>query len=74
MTRCCCCCRCFLLQDLDQGSLEKFFLLLAGLMCVNLVIFVWIASNYVYKTVPHRHYRINTHDSDTVRSYSRFHC
>lgn len=54
------------IQDLNYGELDKFFLLLAGLMSANLLVFVWIASNYVYKTVPHRQYHVTTSMSEGV--------
>ncbi|KAK9918815.1 hypothetical protein WJX75_007179 [Coccomyxa subellipsoidea] len=40
-------------QDLNYGRLDLFFLLLAGLTFVNLLLFVWVARRYVYKDVPH---------------------
>ena len=34
--------------------MENFFFLLAGLMLVNFVVFLFIASSYKYKTAPRR--------------------
>ena len=41
-------------QDPNQGNLEYFFFLLAGLMVVNFVVFLYIASSYKYKAAPKR--------------------
>ena len=41
-------------KDPNQGHLEYFFFLLAGLMIVNFVVFLYIASSYKYKTLPKR--------------------
>ena len=41
-------------QDPNQGHLEYFFFLLAGLMVVNFVVFLYIASSYKYKAAPKR--------------------
>ena len=38
----------------NKGTLECFFFLLAGLMMVNFVLFLFIASSYKYKTAPKR--------------------
>mmetsp|Transcript_33936 Transcript_33936/g.96157 ORF Transcript_33936/g.96157 Transcript_33936/m.96157 type:complete len:662 (-) Transcript_33936:13-1998(-) len=46
-------------KDLDDGRLELFFLLLATLMALDLMVFVAIAYNYVYKTVPHKQWPIS---------------
>lgn len=32
-----------------QGRLDLFFLCLAGLMLLNLALFLWVAANYEYK-------------------------
>ena len=40
-------------KDLNLGRLDLFFLLLAGLMTLNLVFFLWVAMAYEYKTVEH---------------------
>ncbi|KAK9822864.1 hypothetical protein WJX81_005939 [Elliptochloris bilobata] len=37
-------------EDLNEGRLDLFFLLLAGLSLVNLALFVWVAVNYRYKS------------------------
>jgi hypothetical protein len=42
-------------QDLNQGHLDYFFLLLALLMMFNLGLFAVVSSRYVYKEVSHRH-------------------
>ena len=39
-------------KDPNQGHLEYFFFLLAGLMLVNFVVFIYIASSYKYKALP----------------------
>jgi hypothetical protein len=36
-----------------QGRLDLFFLCLAALMFLNLIIFLWVASRYEYKAVEH---------------------
>ena len=41
-------------EDPNQGHLEYFFFLLAGLMVVNFLVFLYIASSYKYKAVPKR--------------------
>ena len=41
-------------KDPNQGHLEYFFFLLAGLMLVNFVVFIYIASSYKYKALPER--------------------
>jgi len=38
-------------EDLNQGHMEYFFFLLAGLMLINFCVFLYIASSYKYKTV-----------------------
>lgn len=38
-------------NDLNHGRVDLFFLLLAGLMLVNLVLFLWVASKYEYKAL-----------------------
>ena len=38
-------------DDLNQGHMEYFFFLLAGLMLINFVVFLYVASSYKYKTV-----------------------
>ena len=38
----------------NEGTLEYFFFLLAGLMMVNFVVFLFISSSYKYKTAPRR--------------------
>ncbi|KAK9791573.1 hypothetical protein WJX73_008951 [Symbiochloris irregularis] len=43
----------WLTQDLNYGRLDLFFCLLAGLMLLNLAVFVWVASRYRYKQIPH---------------------
>jgi peptide/histidine transporter 3/4 len=40
-------------KDLNLGRLDLFFLLLAGLMTLNLAFFLWVAMAYEYKTVEH---------------------
>ena len=39
-------------DDPNQGHLEYFFFLLAGLMMVNFLVFLYIASSYKYKAAP----------------------
>ena len=39
-------------DDPNQGHLECFFFLLAGLMMVNFLVFLGIASSYKYKGAP----------------------
>ena len=41
-------------KDPNQGHMEYFFFLLSGLMLINFVVFLYIASSYKYKTVPKR--------------------
>ena len=41
-------------QNPNDGKMEYFFFLLAGLMMVNFVVFLFIASSYKYKTAPRR--------------------
>lgn len=36
--------------NLDDGHLDYYFLLLAALMCVNMIYFYYISKDYVYKT------------------------
>ncbi|KAL1565807.1 protein NRT1/ PTR FAMILY 8.1-like [Salvia divinorum] len=38
-------------DDLNRGNLHYFFLLLAGLSVVNVVVFVFVARRYIYKKV-----------------------
>ena len=38
----------------NKGNLEYFFFLLAGLMVVNFVVFLFVASSYKYKTTPRK--------------------
>lgn len=38
----------------NEGKMENFFFLLAGLMIVNFVVFLFVASSYIYKTSPRR--------------------
>ncbi|KAI3426893.1 hypothetical protein D9Q98_006837 [Chlorella vulgaris] len=40
-------------KDLNQGRLDLFFLTLAALMVLNLLIFLRVASQYEYKAVEH---------------------
>ena len=40
------------IKDPNQGHMEYFFFLLAGLMLINYVVFLYIASSYKYKAVP----------------------
>ncbi|KAJ3685178.1 hypothetical protein LUZ61_014342 [Rhynchospora tenuis] len=37
-------------DNLNEGHLDRFFLLIAGLSAVNLVVFVWCALRYTYRT------------------------
>jgi len=39
-------------EDPNQGHMEYFYFLLSGLMLINFVVFLYIASSYKYKTVP----------------------
>ena len=41
-------------NDPNNGHLEYFFFLLAGLMMVNFVVFLYVASSYQYKASPKR--------------------
>lgn len=41
-------------KDLNQGRLDLFFLCLAALMLLNLLLFLWVAARYEYKAVEHR--------------------
>ncbi|PSC75608.1 NRT1 PTR FAMILY -like [Micractinium conductrix] len=41
-------------KDLNQGRLDLFFLCLAALMFVNLLLFLWVAARYEYKAVEHK--------------------
>ena len=38
----------------NEGKMENFFFLLAGLMIVNFVVFLYVATSYIYKTSPRR--------------------
>eukprot|EP00879_Flechtneria_rotunda_P018658 GHRR01019581.1.p1 GENE.GHRR01019581.1~~GHRR01019581.1.p1 ORF type:complete len:740 (+),score=306.24 GHRR01019581.1:672-2891(+) len=40
-------------KDLNTGHLDYFLVLCGGLMLANTLLFVWVASNYEYKTVEH---------------------
>lgn len=51
---------CWLPRDLNRGRLDLFFLFLAVLMAVNLIIYCWMAVNYEYKAVTHKVVRIIT--------------
>ena len=51
----------------NKGTLEYFFFLLAGLMIVNFVVFLYVASSYKYKTAPKRE-EIIPNDGDTVHT------
>ncbi|KAJ4780888.1 Protein NRT1/ PTR FAMILY 8.5 [Rhynchospora pubera] len=37
-------------DNLNEGHLDRYFLLIAGLSAVNLLIFVWCALRYTYRT------------------------
>jgi peptide/histidine transporter 3/4 len=39
--------------SLNAGRLDLFFWLMAALAAANTVLFVWVASTYQYKDVPH---------------------
>lgn len=39
-------------ENPNEGTMECYFFLLAGLMIVNFVIFVYVASRYKYRTAP----------------------
>ncbi|KAL4443298.1 hypothetical protein ABPG75_011035 [Micractinium tetrahymenae] len=41
-------------KDLNQGRLDLFFLCLAALMFLNLLLFLWVAARYEYKAVEHK--------------------
>jgi len=41
-------------EDPNHGHMEYFYFLLSGLMVINFVVFLYIASSYKYKTVPKR--------------------
>ena len=47
----------------NEGKFENFFFLLAGLMMVNFVVFLFVASSYKYNTAPRR--EIVTKDLET---------
>jgi len=53
----------------NEGKLENFFFLLAGLMLVNFVVFLFVASSYKYKTAPRR--EIVTKDLETGQPNDR---
>ena len=57
-------------DDPNRGELENFFFLLAGLMMLNFVVFLFIASSYKYKTVTRRE-EINSNVKDTGQSSDR---
>ena len=38
----------------NEGKLENFFFLLAGIMIINFVIFLFVAASYKYKTAPRK--------------------
>ena len=40
-------------KDLNEGRLDLFFLLLAVLMALNLLLFLWVAMKYEYKAIEH---------------------
>jgi len=52
------------IKDPNHGHMEYFFFLLSGLMLINYVVFLYIASSYKYKTEPKRTTEI-TKDLDT---------
>lgn len=39
-------------ENPNEGTMECYFFLLAGLMIVNFVIFLYVASRYKYRTAP----------------------
>ena len=41
-------------KDPSEGHMEYFFFLLSGLMLINFVVFLYIASSYKYKAVTKR--------------------
>jgi len=41
-------------RNLNKGRLDLYFLFLAGLMMVNVILFMFVAMGYEYKKVPHR--------------------
>ena len=51
-------------EDPNKGYMEYFFFLLSGLMLINFVVFLYVASSYKYKTVPKRTLR-TAQDLDT---------
>ena len=51
-------------DNLNHGSLERFLFLLAGLMLVNTVVFVWLAVKYRYVDRNHDTPESNDHDHD----------
>ena len=51
-------------EDPNQGHMEYFYFLLSGLMLINFVVFLYIASSYKYKTVPKKRKEI-AEDLDT---------
>ena len=57
-------------EDPNKGELENFFFLLAGLMMLNFVVFLLIASSYKYKTATRRE-EINSNVKDVGQSSDR---
>ena len=57
-------------EDPNKGELENFFFLLAGLMMLNFVVFLLIASSYKYKTATRRE-EINSNVKDAGQSSDR---
>ena len=57
-------------EDPNKGELENFFFLLAGLMMLNFVVFLLIASSYKYKTATCRE-EINSNVKDTGQASDR---
>ena len=57
-------------EDPNTGELENFFFLLAGLMMLNFVVFLLIASSYKYKTASRRE-EINSNVKDAGQSSDR---
>lgn len=57
-------------EDPNTGELENFFFLLAGLMMLNFVVFLLIASSYKYKTATRRE-EINSNVKDAGQSSDR---
>ena len=54
-------------NDFNKGSMEYYMFLLAGLMLVNAVVFLWLAVRYRYadhdREIPNCHHRDSSENS-----------